>query len=351
MKMRWFKNGKSDLSLTGKVVSTVLGLVVTAGWSRGDEVILSNGDKLTGKVGLISGDVMKFSSPSLGDININLEKIKSYSTDAPATLRMKDGRFVNGTIKEADAKQIATTDGKSIAMADVQRINPPPAGWTGAVAVNGAINRGNTYNESLGVNAAAVLRRDTPQNDDRLSLDGSYNFVRTGRGAAATDTSDNAGASVSYNDFFSDKFYGYANAGYFHDRIASLNYRLTPGIGAGYQWFEQKDFNLSTEGGISYLYQDFQNAPVTQDAALRLAYHVDKTINDKLSLFHNVEYLVPFKLSETNRYVLTADAGMRAYFTKSFFTEFKVVYHRNDHPPAGSLKDDLAYLLGVGWKF
>jgi hypothetical protein len=165
------------------------------------------------------------------------------------------------------------------------------------------------------------------------------------------DTADNAGASVSYDDFFSEKFYGYADAGYFHDRIASLNYRLSPGIGAGYQWFEQKDFNLSTEGGVSYLYQDYQNASISQDAALRLSYHVDKALNDKVSVFNNFEYLVPLELSETNRYVMTADAGVHADFTKNFFSEFKVVYHRNDHPPVGSLKDDLAFLLGVGWKF
>jgi putative salt-induced outer membrane protein YdiY len=349
--MNRFTTGRSNLSLTTLAAAALLGLVMAAGLSRADEVTLSNGDKLNGKVGLISGGVMKFTSPALGDLSIPLAKIKSYSTDTPATLRMKDGHFVNGTIQQGDATQIVTTDGKTIAAADVERINAPPVGWTGAVIVNGALNRGNTYNDSLGIATNAILRRDTPQNDDRLSLDGSYNFVRTGRGSAASDTADNAGADVAYNDFFTDKFYGYANAGYFHDRIANLNYRLTPGVGAGYQWFEQKNFNLSTEGGISYLYQDFRNAPVEQDTALRLAYHVDKSFNDMFSVFNDAEYIVPLKMSETDRYIINADLGLHATLTKSFFSEFKIVYHRNDHPPTGSLKDDLAYLLGVGWKF
>jgi putative salt-induced outer membrane protein YdiY len=349
--MKMFRTTENDLSFTTLAAAALLGLAMAAGLSRADEVVLSNGDKLNGKVGLVSGGVMKFTSPALGDLSIPLAKVKTYSTDTPATLRMKDGHFVHGTIRQADGKQIVTTDGETIPTADVERINPPPAGWTGSVVANGALNRGNTNNESIGISSDATLRRDTPQNDDKFSLNGSYNFVRTGRGSSGSDTADNAGASATYDDFFSEKFYGYANAGYFHDRIAKLNYRLTPGIGAGYQWFEQKDFNLSTEGGISYLYQDFQNAPVTQDAALRLAYHVDKTFNDHFSLFNDVEYIVPLKLSETDRYVLTADVGLHANLTKSFFSEFKIVYHRNDHPPTGSLKDDLAYLLGVGWKF
>jgi putative salt-induced outer membrane protein YdiY len=328
--MNCSKDRKIGRSLAKLAVAAVLGLAATAGLSRADEVILNDGNKLTGTIGLISGDLMKFTS---------------------ATLRLKNGTFVSGTIKQADATQIVTTDGKTIASADVVRINPPPVGWTGSVVANGVLARGNSNSESFGLAAGATLRRDTPQNDDRLTLNGSYNFVRSGRGATGTDTTDNAGAGLAYDLFFTQQLYGYADAGVFHDRIADLNYRLTPGVGAGYQWVESKAFNFSTEGGVSYLYQDYQNAPIQQDTALRLAYHADYTLNDTVSLFNNVEYLVPFKFGETNRYVLTADAGVRANLTKSFFSEFKVVYHRNDRPPTGFLKDDLMYLLGVGWQF
>ena len=139
--------------------------------------------------------------------------------------------------------------------------------------------------------------------------------------------------------------------GYYHDRIALLNYRLTPSVGVGYQWFESKDFNLSTEAGIAFLYQNYQNGPIDQNAAYRLAYHIDKTLNDKVSLFNDAEFVAPFRFGQSNRYVLTADAGIRAKLTKTFFSEFKVNYHRNDHPLPGTLKDDLAFLLGVGWQF
>lgn len=349
--MDWFMTQKIAGSLKTLAAVAILALAATAGTTRADTVNLADGDKLRGKVGLISGGVMKFNSPSLGDLSISMGNVVSYSTDKPATLRMKDGHILHGTVKHADGKTIVTTDGKTIRTADVFRVNPAPDAWTGSIVANGAINRGNTYDTSLGFAASANLRRDTPQISDRFSLSSSYNYVRTDRGAAGTTTADNAGANIAYNPFFSAKFYGYAQAGYFHDRIADLNYRLTPGLGAGYQWYEQKDLNLSTEGGISYLYQDFQNAPVTQDAALRLAYHLDHMLNNQLSLFNDAEYIVPLQISETNRYVLTADVGVKAQITKSFFTQLQIVYHRNDHPPVGNLKDDLAFLLGLGWQF
>lgn len=318
--------------------------------SHADEVILNNGDKLNGKIGLISGGVMKFTSPSLGDINIKLDTIKSYSADS-ATLRTQDRKFITGAIKEGNASQITLADGKTYNTADIARVNPPQAGWTGAVVANGAVIRGNSNTESLGVSASATLRRDTPDNDDRLTLTLSDNYARTGVGAGSAATADNTGASVAYDIFFSSKFYGYGNIGYYRDYIAALNYRLTPGVGVGYQWVESKDLNFSTEAGVSYLYQDYAGAPISQNSAFRLAYHLDTALNDKVKLFNDVEYVAPFRFGELNRYILTADVGLRANLTKSFFTEFKIVYNRNDHPVPGRLKDDLAYTLGVGWTF
>ncbi len=349
--MNWHPSGKSSHSLTLRGIAGVLALMATAVWSRADEVVLSNGDKLTGKIGTVSGDVMKFTSPALGDISIKLANVKSYSTDAPATLETKGRQFTTGTIKQADAMQVTTTDGKTLLYGELRQINPPLVAWTGSVVANGTLNRGNSNNEGLGISANAMLRRDTPENDDRFTLGGAYNFQRTGRGSAAFDTTDNLAASVKYDDFFTEKFYGYADAGYYHDRIAALNYRLTPGVGIGYQWFERKDFHFNTEAGVSYLYQNYRGAPVEQNTAYRLAYHVDKALNDKVLVFHDVEYIAPFRFGQSNRYVLSADLGIRANLTKSFFTEAKVIYQRNDHPVPGTLKDDLSYLLGVGWQF
>jgi len=349
--MKSSKTRSVNRSFARLAAAAVLGLSATAGSSRADEVVLSNGDKLTGKIGLVSGDTLKFTSPALGDMSIKLANIKSYSTDSPATLRLENRQFATGTIKQADATQITTTDGKTYQAADVKRINPPPVGWTGSVVASGALDRGNSNSESLGLSAGAVLRRDTPDTDDRLTVAGAYNFVRTGRGATGNTTTDNLAGSVKYDDFFTDKFYGYGDAGYYHDRIALLNYRLTPGVGVGYQWIEQKTLNFYTEAGVSYLYENYVAAPIDQNAAFRLAYHADTALNDQVSLFNDVEYLAPFRFGETNHYVIAADAGVRANLTKAFFTEFKVVYERNDHPVPGTLKDDLMFLLGVGWKF
>jgi putative salt-induced outer membrane protein YdiY len=156
--------------------------------------------------------------------------------------------------------------------------------------------------------------------------------------------------ATAYHEFTpGEKFYGYGDVGYLRDRIANLEVQLTPGVGMGYQWFEQPDFNFNTEGGIRYLYQDFSDSGVQQETAFRLAYHVDKQLNDQVTIFNDAEYLAAF--SDPADYIINADAGIQADLTRNFFSQFKVRYRRADRPAMGSLKDDLAFLLGVGWKF
>jgi putative salt-induced outer membrane protein YdiY len=341
---------KLAVRFAAAAAALVLGGLMFASQARADEVVLKNGDTIHGTVGEITGGVMKFKSPNLGDLSIKLADIKTYKTDAPATVRLKQGGpVVVGPITEGSATRITTAGGQTISTAQVKVVNPPPAAWTGSVIASGIINRGNTNNETGGIAGSATLRRQTSTYDDRFAFGGDYNYGNTGRGDTKDTTVDNGDLRGEYDRYFTDQWYGLAVVGLNHDRIAHLNYRVTPGLGVGYQPFEGPDFNLRGEAGISYLYEDFQPGGIDSKAALRLAYHVDKKLNDRVSVFNDVEWLPAFE--NPADYVLTADAGIHADITKQFFSEFKVVYRRNDNPPAGTQKDDLEFLAGLGWKF
>jgi hypothetical protein len=231
----------------------------------------------------------------------------------------------------------------------VKAVNPPPSQWHGSIVGSGVLARGNTDTLTIGVAAAAELRRDNEFVDDRLSLGGGYYFGTTGKGDSTLTTTDNWNAWGKYDRFWTEKWYGYATMKAEHDRIALLNYRLTPGVGVGYQWIEQPDFHFNTEVGVTYVYEDFTTGEQDDFVALRLAYHVDKKLNETVGLFHNLEWLPAF--DDPGNYVLTTDAGIRADMTKTLFTEFKIEYKRDSQPAEGSLKNDLKYILGVGWAF
>src|SRR5205814_8576703 len=121
------------------------------------------------------------------------------------------------------------------------------------------------------------------------------------------------------------------------------------GVGVGYQWFETPTFNLNTEAGVSYVYEDYSTDGAEDRVALRLAYHVDKALNDNVKVFHNLEWLPA--IDNPANYNLNADVGIRANLTKTMFSELKVQYVRDSTPAPGAEKDDVRFLLGVGWTF
>jgi putative salt-induced outer membrane protein YdiY len=334
-------------------LSWAAGAFLLAMWfatvAQADTITLKNGDVLHGKVGTIVQGSMSFNSPVLGDITIKLSDLKSYQTDEPASVRLKSGATISSPITQGTAAEVKTANGKTTPVAEIKDINPPGETWTGSVVANALLNRGNTNNEAIGFSSNATLRRDDPYYNDKFLLGADYNFGVTGRGQSKTTTVDNWDASAGYDRYFTDQFYGLAVFGYNHDRIANLDYRLTPGLGVGYQWGESPNFNFDTEAGVTYRFEQYSTSGIDQNIVMRFAYHIDYALNDKVSAFNDVEWLPAFY--DPANYVLTADAGINAKVTKAFFTQFKVVYKRNDDPPADTLKDDLSFLLGVGWKF
>jgi putative salt-induced outer membrane protein YdiY len=328
----------------------LLGLLIVTGRASADQVVLKNGDKITGKVGEIAGGKMKFISPVLGDISIDMVNVESFSTDAPVNIRMKHNQpTVTDKVTTGTATDYKTEGGRDVPASDAKVFNPPSTKWTGSVLLTGSLVRGNSDTFDLGLDAAAVYRRDVPEINDRFTLGGQYHFGTTGTGDASTTTTDNWLILGKYDKFLTEKFYLYGMGKLEHDRIAALYYRATPGVGVGYQWYESPGFNFFTEAGPSYIHEEFDNDGTNDEVALRLAYHIDKKLNDTVGLFHNLEYLPAFE--DPGDYLLTTDAGIRAELTKNFFSEFKVEWKHDATPAPDAQKNDTRFVLGVGWSF
>jgi putative salt-induced outer membrane protein YdiY len=284
-----------------------------------------------------------------------MKDVSTFTTTDPKQIRLQDKTLVrekvsSNTATTAPATQPAqiVVGEKQIAPTDIKKIIPPSK-WTGSVLANLNISRGNTHSEDYGVAADAQLRRDDELHDDRFSLGGAYNFGKQTVGGVQTTSADNWFAQGKYDRFFNEKWYGYGLVRVDHDRLAALNYRVAPGVGVGYQWVESADFNFSTEAGVSYVYEDYINDGSDDRVALRLAYHVDKNLSDKVSVFHNLEWLPAF--NDPSDYNLNADVGIRSKLSKSWFTELKVQWQRDSTPAPGALENDVRTILGFGWTF
>jgi putative salt-induced outer membrane protein YdiY len=287
-----------------------------------------------------------------GEIKIDLKNVRTFSTTHPVEMHLQDGTVLKQPVHADQAGKITTAgtlqlQPQTLPLTALQSINPPASHWTGSITASALLARGNTHTDSFSLAANAVRRGD----NDRITFGAGYYFSREKdptTGDSST-TADNWFFLGKYDYFLTKKLYAFALTRVERDRIADLDLRLSPGVGIGYQWFETDDFHLSTEAGVGWVYESFENDGTENHPNIRLAYHIDKKLNDSVSLFHNLEYLP--SLESLSDYNINADAGMRANLTKHMFSEVKVEWRFDASPAPGAQKNDLRYILGVGWQF
>ena len=321
-----------------------------AGLAYADEVQFSNGDRITGKIVTVDGGKMKIKSAIAGEVEVDMKDVKTFTTDGPIEIRMKDNTTINQKVTAAGDGQVkveqGTVQAQTLPLANVKKVNPKES-WEGSVVAGALFARGNTTSDAVNVGFDITKRTEK----DRIHFDGQYLYGRQkdqSTGEKST-TTDNWKVFGKYDYFFNEKLYGFASLLLERDRIADLDIRMIPSVGVGYQWVDQADFHFSTEGGLAYTYERYKDSDDSNGAlSLRLAYHVDKKLNDKVGVFHNLEYYP--SLEDISDYLLKADAGIRADFTEKLFMEAKVQYNYDSTPATGAHETDLRYLLGLGWK-
>jgi putative salt-induced outer membrane protein YdiY len=341
-----------------------VGLFCTASVSRGDEILFKNGDRMTGTIDTYDG--LKLTIKTGGNkVDVDLKNVKTFSTAEPIEVVLKDGTRIkrrvvmgaDGKVSLVDASAPPTTVPAAVPRStepiasvfpfdQIKAINPPAVKWSGSVLLGGMITTGNSQTESL--NAAGHLGRRTDK--DRIQFDASYLFGRQKvPGDGTHETTNNWTIQGKYDYFFTERLYGYATARVERDVIAGLNLRFTPGVGAGYQWIDTPRWKFNTEGGVSYIYRDYSNDGTSESVSLRVAYHLIGKIADKVSVFHNFEYLPG--LDRIENYLITADAGLRTDITGKLFAEFKVEWRYDSKPAPGKVYNDARYIASLGWAF
>lgn len=337
-------------ALTSALVAALL--LAVAAPALADEILFLNGDRLTGKIVGAEGGKLTVKTDGAGEVTVDLAKVRTFSTDEPITFRIGDTTVRSRATAGPDGSvQVIPVEGgpaQVIALKDVAQINPPPVRWTGSITGNLLVTQGNSETTNIGASLNAVRRGE----HDRITLGAGYYYgTETDRDTDDTDTTvDNWFVLGKYDYFLTKKIFPYASVRAEHDSIADLNLRIIASLGVGYQWYETPTFNFFTEAGLAWVYEDYRHQDSDNHAAARLAYHVDWKPHKALLLFHNFEWL-PSLDEPVDDYNLNADVGVRATIIQNFFAEAKVEFRYDSTPARGREKDDVRYLVGIGWSF
>jgi putative salt-induced outer membrane protein YdiY len=321
-----------------------------------DEITLTNGDRLTGKIVHAVDGKLVFTSDLAGKVTVEISKIQTLSTDEAIEVHLKDGGVLVQKIVSSEAGRFAIEGTEEVKAQDfdvaaISSINPPPKPepkWTGNVSAAFTSTHGNTKTEAI--SASVNLSKRTEKDRKKISADYARGEQEDPDTGEKKKTEDWWRTKAKYDYFFSKKFYGYLDGRYETDKIAELDRRVIVGGGAGYQWVESEEMNFSTEGGLASVYERYENqTDSTSELSAQLGYNFDKKLAKGLQFVHDLTYYP--SLDKFSDYYLTSTGELRAHFTENMFMNFKVILNYDTTPATGADTTDTKYMFGVGYSF
>jgi len=334
----------------------LVGAALLSGVAIADQVMLQSGSHLTGEAGLIQEGKLLFKSDDLGEIKIDLAKIKSLDVAKSHVIQYADNSTEEKVVTIRDGA--LWSDGAKLDAARIKATDPAAETWHGNVNVAFNAARGNTYDNTAAVFANVNRRWER----DRLAVDFGYYYGENGKaGEESRKTTDRWDVEGKHDHFWLPKVYNYEDLKWERDVIQDLDARYRVGLGGGYQWLENGFFettgkwNFNQELGVNWIKEEY--AVSNDDAkdggfcALRYGHHFGYVPKwaDTLEVFHTFEILPD--VAEWEKFLAKADVGIATKLVYDFDLIAKIEWEYNSKPVADRKKEDLRYIVGLGYKW
>jgi len=278
--------------------------------------------------------------------------VATLSSDDPVTVQLVGGSVIvdklvasqPGSVTTAGNEQVSS---QTIPIASAVQVNPEPVHWTGTAVAGADIERGNTVKTGANVKLDAVRRSDI----DRITFGAYYAGEQTAANGSndQTTTKRQLGGSLQYDYFLTQKLYAYGSTAGEKDTLADLDLRFTAGAGLGYQWFESDTLKWGTELGLSWVSENFTNAPTNDFIAVRLASNLEWVLYPGLTFFQKTRFFPSLEHWEDQ--LLETTTGLRYKILGNLFGESRVDWKWDRTPAPGKKESDLAFIVGIGYGF
>jgi len=320
-----------------------------AGGALADEIVLVNGNTLTGTIEKVEGGKLTLKTDYSQPIEIEVAKIKKITTDKPIDLYLVSGEALKGKVTTVEDGKISVEPAPGQAPTTVElskvagMVTPPkvPPKWKGNIAVGASQQTGNTERKGASVGAEAMWKGEA----DRFTGRFLWNYAEDKDDITARNTY----GLLKYDHFFTKRFYGYMAAEGFNDKFKDWRLRYVVGPGAGYQFWDDEVKFFLLEGGLAYAYEDLYTGQNRDYLSARLAadfrYKLGKylTFGDQFVIYPNLEY--------GGEYTLRNEAYILSPIGAGWNLKLSNIWERNSDPPPGIIKDDLTWILALQYTF
>jgi hypothetical protein len=326
-----------------------------------DQVVLKNGDIITGTVIKKDGDKLTLKSEFLGEVTMPWSAVKSLKSDKELNVVLPGGETVKGKISTTgDNLSVAAATGeKTAALTAVaavrddaeqhawERLQHPGILelWTGAYNLGLALARGNARTATL-TNSFAASRTTTK---DKIIVHFNEIYATALANNVNSTTASSLVGGWEYDRNFNPKWFVSTTNDYAHDRFQSLNLRAVFGAGAGWNAVKTGRAQLSFRGGADYEHEAFtagigrNSAEVNFGDNFAYKFSPNTSLTQTFVVYPNMndlgEYRFDFNLSAVT--ALKKWLGWHISFSDDFLSD----------PVLGRLRNDVILSTGFQLSF
>jgi putative salt-induced outer membrane protein YdiY len=311
-----------------------------------DQIILKNGDTITGKIGAIEKNQVTIKPEYAEKMKIKLTAISSMVTDEPLEVELYDGELINARfVGSEDGNQRILVDEQPgmVDIVQLKKAKPPQPYYQRESKAESllTINDGNTVNQSAAFKFDTLLRLGKHRQYMLLAMQRDSNNE--------VDTKKQDMFQHEYNWLFRKGWYIGSTSTYERDPIRDLSRRFTFGALVGHDFLDNNDSFLTVKAGGGYTDEKLGGEPSQGPVGLWELDFRFKLNDAGMELFHEQELTLQ-KYGEDNM-IINTNTGVKMDVMWDIYATANYRYNYESEPAPTKLSKDSTLGFGLGVKF
>lgn len=353
--------------LSFSLICMLLAVVCPAA-ATADQIVLRNGDRLTGKIVKKDGETIVIETEFAGTVTVKWEAVAEVIADEPVNIGLSDGQMLKGTVTTADDPdrtatefEIATEDAGTVSVAkenvvvvrseaeqarvvaEAERLRNPSLLdlWEGTADVGFSLTSGNSDTRALTAGFRAA--RSTPK--DRISVYANAIQASNSTSGTSVTTAQAVFGGLRYDYNLTERLFVFGSGDFEYDQPQQLDLRSVVGGGFGYKAIRSERTRLDIFGGATYNRENYSTGVTRNNAEGLVGNELVYRLSDAVSVEQR------FKAYPS----LTNFGRFRALFDASVVTSlndwlgWQVTFgdRYNSDPVPGSVSNDILFTTGL----
>lgn len=321
-----------------------------------DQVVLKNGDRVSGKIVKIEDDKILIETAFAGIITISRNNVEKVLKEEEPK---KDAEIVNVKYTKKD-NEIATEENKNVVENKESRLEKALAneansavrkrafsfttGWDGTANLGFSFTSGNSKTSTF----TAGARAEKSSTKDKWTVYANSLWNRNKVGSTNVTTSNAIWGGLRYDRNITKKLFVFGSYDFERDRPQKVNFRSVLGAGLGYHAIKNDKTELDLFGGAAWNNTWFIG-PNRSSAEALVGNTLKHKFNDRVKIQQGFT-LYP-NLTDGGEYRFVFDSTLTADVTKRIGWFVTLADRYNSLPITGVQKNDFLFATGLKWSF